>query len=393
MRAPRGGDRPRQTARSEEARPGRYSPLSRRSALGVVAGLTAAVAAPTAFAKGRPAARKAPTRGFNLPGWFDRRDGKPPGAAVLEKLRGLSFETIRLPVDPGLVTGGGAADRRAFLKRIDDALGTLRLAGFAVILDLHPGGDFQSLLRSDPEEAATLAEAAWDGLAAVVAGHPADAVFPELLNEPPLDAPAWLSLRGRLAALVRQKCPRHTLVWGPARFQGIWELTSTPPLDDDNQIASVHYYWPMGFTHQCENWEDTPLARLRNLPFPAIRQSPQVAALYEKFRETGDAAARDYLDGEFASAWTADHIRADIEDASRWSRLNNCPVILDEFGVLDFCVDPMSRANWIGVVRRATEANGIGWTYWELDQGFGFIRDRRSTEGFDRSVIAALVSP
>lgn len=393
MRAPPAGDRPSRSARPEEARSGRHLPLSRRRVLRALAGLPSAVAAPIAFAESLPAARKAPTRGFNLPGWFDRRDGKPPSAAVLEKLRALGFETIRIPVDPALIAGKEAGDRLTFLKRIDDALGALRLAGFAVIVDLHPGDDFQSLLQSDPEKAGALAEAAWDGLSTVIAGHPADHVFPELLNEPPLPAEAWLSLRSRLAALVRARCPHHTLVWGPARFQGIWELPGAPPIDDDNQIASVHYYWPMGFTHQCENWDASPLARLRNLPFPATRQSPQVASLYEKFRETGDAAARDYLDGEFASQWTEDHIRADFADAARWSRAHNCPVILDEFGVLDFCVDPMSRAYWIGAVRRATEANGIGWTYWELDQGFGFIHDRQSTEGFDHSVIAALVSP
>ena len=39
----------------------------------------------------------------------------------------------------------------------------------------------------------------------------------------------------------------------------------------------------------------------------------------------------------------------------------------------------------------ALEADGIGWAYWELDYGFGFIRNRQSTEGFDRPVIEALL--
>jgi endoglucanase len=33
----------------------------------------------------------------------------------------------------------------------------------------------------------------------------------------------------------------------------------------------------------------------------------------------------------------------------------------------------------------------VAWTYWELDQGFGFIKSRRSVEGFDGSMIAALL--
>jgi endoglucanase len=66
-------------------------------------------------------------------------------------------------------------------------------------------------------------------------------------------------------------------------------------------------------------------------------------------------------------------------------------VILDEFGALGFCSDAASRANWTRAVRHAAEANGIGWVYWELDYGFGFIRDRQSTQGFDPSMVEALL--
>jgi endoglucanase len=71
---------------------------------------------------------------------------------------------------------------------------------------------------------------------------------------------------------------------------------------------------------------------------------------------------------------------------------HDCPVMLNEFGVLNFCVDAESRARWIRAVRKAAEVNRIGWAYWELDQGFGIIGSRQSTEGFDRSMIAALLS-
>jgi endoglucanase len=65
--------------------------------------------------------------------------------------------------------------------------------------------------------------------------------------------------------------------------------------------------------------------------------------------------------------------------------------MLNEFGVLNFCVDAQSRAAWVRAVREAAEANHIGWTYWELDQGFGFIKSRLSTEGFDAAMMAALL--
>ena len=44
-----------------------------------------------------------------------------------------------------------------------------------------------------------------------------------------------------------------------------------------------------------------------------------------------------------------------------------------------------------GYSMQAAEKNNIGWAYWELDQGFGFIKNRTSTEGFDSAMIDALV--
>jgi len=59
--------------------------------------------------------------------------------------------------------------------------------------------------------------------------------------------------------------------------------------------------------------------------------------------------------------------------------------------VLNFCVDAESRRFWVRAVRQAAEANQVGWAYWELDQGFGIIQSRRSIEGFDNAMIAALM--
>lgn len=66
--------------------------------------------------------------------------------------------------------------------------------------------------------------------------------------------------------------------------------------------------------------------------------------------------------------------------------------MLGEFGVLDFCVDAASRANWIRAVRSAAEANGAGWIYWEADQGFGFMADRTDAGGIDAAITRALLS-
>jgi endoglucanase len=357
---------------------------TRRQFVALTAGAAIAACAGVPLAAAAPA--KVP-RGFNLPGWTDREGGVAPASAVLERLRAAGFDTIRLPVAAGPILGG---DTRAMMRRIADAISLCRDCGFDIVLDLHPDGDFAAALRQDPAEGARRAEESWRRLGDVVAAFPASTVQAELLNEPPMEQPRWLDLRDRLAAIVREPCPYHRIVWGPARYQGIWELADVRPLGDPRATVAIHYYAPMAFTHQCENWSGSALGRVSKLPFPATMETPAVAALRSRLREAGDAEALAMLEDAFSKPWDVNSIAADFAEAAAWGRRHGCPILLGEFGVLDFCVDPQSRTNWIRAVRQAAEANGIGWTYWELDQGFGFIRDRRSVEGFDAAMIDAL---
>jgi endoglucanase len=344
-------------------------------------------AAKAAPADPRP---QVPSKGFNLPGWVDRNPGSPPARAVLEKLHGLGFRSVRLPVSADTIAGVDAGERTAMLARISAAAGELVESGYSVIVDLHPDGAFARLLHLDPAAAGDRAAEAWTYLGETIADLPVGSAYAELLNEPPLEQAVWLDLRERLAQIVRSRCA-HTIVWGPARYQGIWELAETPPLTDRNSIAAVHYYAPMAFTHQCENWDSSPVGRLKNLPFPATRDTPAVTRLFSELKDAGDERALAALEDAFEHPWTAAQIASDFAGVAEWSRKNDCPVVLDEFGALGFCSDAASRAGWIRAVRQAAEADGIGWAYWELDYGFGFIRNRQSTEGFDRPVIEALL--
>ncbi|RVD73210.1 MAG: glycoside hydrolase family 5 protein [Mesorhizobium sp.] len=362
--------------------------LSRRRALALTGGALL-TALPFSVSATLPAANKraVPSHGFNLPGWFEREGGSAPTPAVLEKLRQTGFETIRLPVNGDLVADGNRAALRAIQRGVAELVGL----GFAVLVDMHPSGDLRAAFERDPASAAERVVQAWTALRVVIADLPEDSVYPELLNEPPMERSDWLALREHLAATLRAKCPLHALVWGPARFQGIWEIGDTPPLADDRQIAAIHYYAPMAFTHQCETWDRSPLARLANLPFPATKDSPPVRALVSKLQAAGDEEAASLLEQELSRPWSEARIASDFAGLGRWSAAQHCPVMLNEFGVLNFCVDADSRARWVRAVRRAAEANQIGWAHWELDQGFGFIANRQSAEGFDSSMIAALL--
>ncbi len=371
-------------------RPIMAAPITRRRAVAMIAAavtpLPPAVAASAGKAAVLPAAL---ARGFNLPGWVDHEQGIAPARPVLEKLRALGFASIRLPVAADPLLGDKEA-ARAMLRRIGGAIAQCIAAGFAVVLDLHPGGSVGASLRRDPAEGARSVVATWRLLRDVVAGFPDNAVYAELLNEPPMEQAVWLPLRDELAGVIRQTCPRHGIVWGPARYQGIWELADVTPLGDEREVVAVHYYSPMAFTHQCENWDGSALERMVNLPFPATQDTPAVTKLRDSLAAAGDKEALTLLTDAFSQPWSAAHIADEFARLGQWSRANNCPVVVGEFGVLNFCADPASRANWVRAVREAAEANGIGWTYWELDHGFGFIRSRLETDGFDLSMVEAL---
>ncbi|PZN51779.1 MAG: endoglucanase [Proteobacteria bacterium] len=371
-------------------RPILASPVTRRHVAAMIAaGLVPFPAVSRARSAEAAALPPALARGFNLPGWTDHEQGIAPARAVLERLHALGFSSIRLPVAADPLLGDREA-ARAMLRRIGDAIALSIAAGFAVVLDLHPAGAFAARLREDISEGARLAIAAWTLLRDVVANFPDDKVYAELLNEPPLEQADWMRLRDELARVIRHACPRHGIVWGPARYQGLWELAQTTPLADARAIVAVHYYWPMGFTHQCANWDGSALGRISGLPFPAAEDTPAVARLRQNLETAGDREALAMLEDAFSQPWSAERIAADFRMLGEWARAQNCPVVVGEFGVLDFCVDPQSRANWVRAVRQAAEANGIGWTYWELDQGFGFIRSRLDTEGFNLSMVEAL---
>lgn len=327
--------------------------------------------------------------GFNLPGWVTRSDGARPSAALLSTFQHLGFRTIRLPVDPMVIAASAYDDA---VNEVINATQYLHTLGYSVTLDLHPEQDLIDLFETNIPEAAAITQNAWKHLATAANYLPVETTYLELLNEPPLPREPWLALRQQLADIVRQECPEHTIVWGASRFQDIYQTIEYPLLDDPNSVPAVHYYTPIGFTHQCANWSGPELERVGNLPFPASSTDSRIEALRAELKREGNQSALDFLNQEFEADWTRARIDADFEALGVWSRQNKTRVVLNEFGVLNFCVDATSRISWISQVVKAAERNKIGWTYWEFDRGFGFVEDRQNADSIDFSLIAALLA-
>jgi len=245
----------------------------------------------------------------------------------LGEIAAAGFDTVRLPARVDAHFRDGRIDP-AFLARLDQVIGWAEAAGLQVILDLH----HYEALMADPAAEADRFVAIWDALGAHYAGHPDTLIF-ELVNEPTdaLTTDRAADLQARVIARLRPAHPDRWIITSGGGWGGLdGMLDMAPP--GHRELRSFHYYDPWDFTHQLAPW-------------------------------TGqDLPARGWGGAEDRARVKVDMFRA---AAPGW------PVLLGEFGTYRD-TDPAARAAWTGTVRRAAEAQGIGWCYW------GFAADFRA---------------
>jgi endoglucanase len=326
-------------------------------------------------------------RGFNIPGWIGLGDDRAPAPDVLKRLRDVGFSAARLPVDPFVLV---APTRDRIVGQVMAAAHVLQQQGYSVTLDMHCGAEMLSLFETDPALARIYVEHAWELLLEEAVSLPEATTFFELLNEPPMDAADWHDFGAALATQVRRRSAHHTLLWGPALYQALWQLEDALPPEDPNIIIAVHYYEPMSFTHQGADWAGASLGPLKNVPFPGQADDRSLTVLRSQLQRDGNAEAIDLLERDFQVPWTAARLQQSFIEASQWGRRHNRPIVLNEFGAYGSATQPDDRAGWIRAVREAAEGAGIAWTYWELDGGFGFLQDRSDPASLDPDVLSAL---
>lgn len=222
-----------------------------------------------------------------------------------------------------------------WLATLDRVVDQATAAGLGVILDEH---DFDRC-SDDPELCEPKLLAFWQQIGERYRNAP-DTVLFELLNEPhgKLDAARWNAMLQRLIPTVRATNPRRVLVVGPTRWNNLEELpTLRLPANDRNIIATFHSYEPFRFTHQGASW--TPeMKDVRGVRF------------------TAEDEAR---------------IARDFDRVAAWSKANDRPVLLGEFGAYDESGTPLAdRVRYTETVRREAEKRGLPWAYWQFDSDF-----------------------
>jgi endoglucanase len=343
---------------------------------------------------GVPASRLATlAHGFNLPGWLDSRAPQRPDLSALIGLHARGFSHIRLPVRAEYLLDAfsGRNDIVQYLGELDRALDDLGGIGFGVTVDAHPGERFNRLHVADPDGGFRLLEELWRLLARRYASRSPERLFFEPLNEPVVHRNIWRVQGPRLVNVVRQAAPAHTIIFGHADYQRIDALSNLTPLADANVVYATHFYEPMIFTHQGQDWSDDPLRYLERVPFPARLDDPAIAILLDNLSKHGQAAAAALLRSQLRKPWTESRIADDISQAAAWAERNRRPVMINEFGVLGWKAAATDRARWLRTVRSAAEQHCLGWTHWDYADGFGFVKRIAGREMPDELILDALL--
>ena len=310
---------------------------------------------------------------------------------MLRSLRKAGMTHIRLPVSAELLMQRFASgdDIKTQLRAVDQALTVLLSIGYRVSVDLHPGGRFSELHRTDPAASMKLLQEAWGGLAPIIGRRAPELVFAELLNEPDIEPARWQIEAEQLAKFVRERLPRTTLIVGPTNWQRADLLPDFHPLSDSNVIYAIHFYDPMVFTHQ-GHWDPSdPLSEIRGLPFPIVADDPAVRNIRQELIAGGKQRALEMLDRAITQAGLGDIFSNQLEPAVVWQKTFARPLIVNEFGVLKGGAPEASRVRWLRSVVRFAEAHCWGWTHWEYGQGFGLLNQKTGKP--DARVMRALL--
>ncbi len=241
-----------------------------------------------------------------------------------------------------------------FMARTEWAVKQALQNNLAAIINIH---HFNSLYEK-PQMQKERFIGFWKQIAVHYKNYP-DQLFFEILNEPHdhLETDLWNKYLKEAVKVIRQSNPTRTLIIGGVQWNSIDALYSLQiPDDDQNIIATFHYYHPFHFTHQGAEWVSGSDAWL--------------------------GTTWNGTEAEKAA------VNADLEKAVKWAKEKKRPLFMGEFGAYSKA-DMHSRAFWTDYVARQCEARNISWAYWEFCAGFG-VHDP-DTNTWRKTLLGALI--
>lgn len=323
-----------------------------------------------------------------------------PTGDELERIAGLSFDFIRLTVDPGPLLDSDGARREEALAVLEAAVRDATSAGLKVVFNLHgvsqvPEYGMEILYGGASSEGVTRYRAMVRDVAAMLVRVGTDKVVLEPYNEPayyPCDASGtedWQQIMADTVADIRAVSADLTVVATGACGGSITGLTDlVPGFDDPNIYYSFHMYEPHSFTHQRS---DDGRAFWSSLPWPAdsgsvetvlsdLRLWMDIAGLNAVEQAANITMFRGAVDAYFAENWDEAQMSARVGEAVAWANAHSIPtnrLFMGEFGAMLLSNDGRSGANdadrlrYLTALRTLAERFDIPWSVWEYSNPYG----------------------
>ena len=336
-------------------------------------------------------------RGINLSDWFaqvwDKRGYTKEHfdtwttAEDIALIKSMGFDYVRLCVNPQPMWSRNEPNKlpAEYLGYLDAAIKMILDHGLAVVLDMHPDGDFKQRLATDDIFVQQFADF-WQAVAQHYSTWDPERVFFEILNEPEMhDRYRWSGAETQIATCIRAGAPNHTIIAAGARWSDSDDLLFIEPLRDPNVIYNFHFYEPHIFTHQGATWAAYDWHWLHGLHYPSTLESAERVA-----SQVPNEADRLRVMRYGYEHWDAARMEMEMKRAADWAYRRNVPLLCNEFGVFRNFSDPQDRAAWLHDVRVALERNSIGWAMWDYSGGFGVVTKENGKATPDENVLRAL---
>jgi endoglucanase len=289
-------------------------------------------------------------RGINVSGY--------PGLQEVhyKLIKDAGFSNVRIPVHPfnQTISDSSFTLSPSFFEKLDDAVNFSLKHKLIPIIDLHE----HQAMQEDPIGTKPKFLAIWEQLATHYKDSPQEVLF-EIANEPNMKPEIWNEIHSAAYKIIRNTNPQRTLLIGTIYGNQIEFLKDLVlPAEDRNIIVTVHYYMPIQFTHQGAEWSEEN-KNLSGIEWPNSEAEEQA-------------------------------IISDFDIASEWSKANNRPIHLGEFGVYNK-TGMDSRIRWTNFVSRQADMRKWSWSYWEFCQGFGIYNIENNT--WKNGLLDALIPP
>jgi endoglucanase len=306
-------------------------------------------------------------RGVNLSGWLTKSSAHQVQFSRFtktdfENIKSLGCDHIRLPIQLHDMAGQApdyVIDPLLF-QFLDQIIDWAEELDLKLILDNHT---FDPAIDTSPDVVYPLI-ATWKQVAARYRDRP-QRLFYEILNEPHGIADSvWNDIQLQVIDAIRTEDTIHTIVVGPAEWNSYHNLHYMPFYSDSNLIYTFHFYDPFLFTHQGASWADPPM-EIAGVPFPY--EVSRMPALPLQLSGTWIENLYNNYPAEGTAAW----VKNQLNIAVAFKLQRQQPLWCGEFGAYIPNSTTSDRARWIQTVRSFLEQNGIAWSMWEYQDGFG----------------------